>query len=122
MKFKNILPHKKNTKLSVNGIIYQVSELGIIEIPDSDTDAINKISGNSVWVRIKEEKKSFRSIQRNPIANPVSKSIESIEQKEDFSPLNRRELIKLCAYKNLRKQSELNQMKKSDLIDLLEGK
>jgi hypothetical protein len=120
MKFKTSLPHKKNTKLSIDGIVYQISELGVIEILDSEVLAINKISKDPAWVRIKEEK-PFRIIQRNPI-NSISNSVESTEQKEDFSVLTRRELIKLCAYKNLRKQSELNQMKKSDLIDLLEGR
>jgi hypothetical protein len=132
------LPHMKGAKVDVRGVHYQLDNDGIVEVVDPE--ACNILLANSTWIKYFGDKyPTNKLVSRVPIRNPVAVKQDKMEQGEGnlvadkqagkqeekikYSAMNRKDLIRLCEYKKVpRKLSELNQMRKDDLIALLEGK
>ena len=132
------LPHMKGVKVDVRGIHYQLDNDGIVEV--TDPEACNILLANSTWIKYFGSKYPINKlVNKAPLRNPVIAKQDKIEQANEnlvvdkqtgkqeeqinYSAMNRKELIRLCEYKKVpRKLSELNQMRKDDLIALLEGK
>ena len=128
----------KGAKVDVRGIHYQLDNDGIVEV--TDPEACNILLANSTWIKYFGSKYSINKlVNKAPLRNPVIAKQDKIEQANEnlvvdkqtgkqeeqinYSAMNRKELIRLCEYKKVpRKLSELNQMRKDDLIALLEGK
>lgn len=105
MKFQNKLPHTFGKKVNVGGTTYKIDSNGIISGVTEEHGKV--LAQNSAWSQIST------AVTRKPIKPELD------IQTADLDRLKKKDLIRLCVYRNIEHDTD---MKKSELITLLRKK
>jgi hypothetical protein len=83
MRLKNVLRHKENTNIIVNGNLYHIDGDGIVEV--SDADATKLLANRGVYIPVDKQKDILPNLKLNkPVRRPmrlIGEDGQYIEQK-----------------------------------------